>query len=186
MDKGIWNGLHLSLELKLKERQGWILRRGLHHNSTDPGELHWSATSEGPAGWVSSGEALVMLWSKAASAESKFKRLKTDSWGTLFLRRWLESPGSACCTARLLQITTICILGWCSPVACPPLRQLLSPGWPVRPGLGSTDKIKEVKEKDRAFALESVFAQGPSCRAVLSWGSPLLPIPRSVRFKNPA
>lgn len=79
MDKGIWNGLHLSLELKLKERQGWILRRGLHHNSTDPGELHWSATSEGPAGWVSSGEALVMLWSKAASAESKFKRLKTDT-----------------------------------------------------------------------------------------------------------
>lgn len=90
------------------------------------------------------------------------------SWGTLFLRRWPESPGSACCTARLLQLTTICILSWCSPVACPHLRQLLSPGWPVRPRLGSTDKIKEVKEKDRAFALESVFAQGPSRRAVLS------------------
>lgn len=118
-----------------------------------------------------------MLWSKAASAEARFKRLRTEapcSWGVLFLRRWLESPGSACCTAMLLQITTICILGRRSPVACPPLRQSLSPGWPVRPGLGCTDKIKEVKEKIQHLPLEARLLKGHHAEQCCSpWPSEL-------------
>lgn len=119
-----------------------------------------------------------MLWSKAASAEAKFKRLKDRNTmllghALLFLRRWPETPSSAYCTAMLLQITTICILGSLSPVACPPLRQSLSLGWPVSPGLGSTDKIKEVKEKIRHLSLKARLLKGH--HAEQCWGSPLLP-----------
>lgn len=122
--------------------------------------------------WWSFGDALIK-GSPCGGQIQKAEGGKHHALGACFLRRWPESPGSACCTAMLLQITTICILGSLSPVACPPLRQSLSLGWPVRPGLGSTDKIKEVKEKIGRSPLKAHLLKGHYTKQC--WGSPLLP-----------
>lgn len=122
--------------------------------------------------WWSFGDAPIK-GSPCGGQIQKAEGGKHHALGSCFLRRWPESPGSACCTAMLLQITTICILGSLSPVACPPLRQSLSLGWPVRPGLGSTDKIKEVKEKIGRSPLKAHLLKGHYTKQC--WGSPLLP-----------
>lgn len=80
------------------KRAGWILRhRGYAIPPSTLGEPHCFTTAEDPLGGIYSGEGLVMIWSKAASAEAEFKRLKDGNTvllghALLLLRRWLESP----------------------------------------------------------------------------------------------
>lgn len=163
----------------MKDRAGssaW----GLCHNSIDPG----GSCADLPQLRICPVEFnLARLWwcsdqrQPLQRPNSKGWRTETPCfWGTLCSSLGdgrPETPSSAYCTAMLLQITTICILGSLSPVACPPLRQSLSLGWPVSPGLGSTDKIKEVKEKIRHLSLKARLLKGH--HAEQCWGSPLLP-----------
>lgn len=109
----------------------------------------------------------MVIWSKAASAEAEFKGLKDGSpallgRALLFLRRcwaWLSLlHSSAAADNNHLH-------SWQPLHPCPPLRQSLSLGWPVRPGLGRLIRLRRWKKRHS-------FAQGPSCRAVLG---PLLP-----------
>lgn len=160
--------------LELDERQGWILHRGvtpwLHPPRASRADLPQLRIR-----WVEF--SLARLW-WCSDQRQPLQRPNSKGWRTETPR----SPGmlcsslgggrSACCTAMLLQITTICILGSLSPVACPPLRQSLSFGWPVRPGLGSTDKIKEVKEKIWHLPLKARLLKGH--HAEQCWGSLLL------------
>lgn len=80
------------------KRAGWILRRrSCAIPPSTLGEPSWFTTAEDPLGAIRSREGLVMVWSKAASAEAEFERLKGGNTALLgrallFLRRWLQSP----------------------------------------------------------------------------------------------
>lgn len=119
-----------------------------------------------------------MIWSKAASAETEFKRLKDGN--TALLGHALLFLREARVRLSLLHSNAAAdnnhLHTWqaLSP-ACPPLRQSLSLGWPVRPGLGRLIRLKRWKKRYGAqhLPLKALLLKGHP--AERSWGGPLLP-----------